>query len=147
EPFVVIAGKNRVHDDFIVVLQLHDLAFGDSAVRGSEQVRLDEFAAMPHIVQIRLLLRLPSFEVVERMVAGGVAVGKHHFIYIRVLAHILAHAEKSGLYPVTVQYFEYTRGNFRYGSVIKSEVNSMLAFSPPYQLCRHQQPDQPWNNR
>lgn len=75
------------------------------------------------IVEIGDVFGSPTGEVVEGMVAYGVACIEDHVVDMGVFTHVVAHAEKGSLGIVLRQRLQYPWGHLRDWSVIKSEVD------------------------
>ena len=74
---------------------------------------------------------LESTDVVERMVANTMTAFNHHAIDLRMLTHIVAHHEESGLHAETVERVQHERRGFGNGAIVERKINHFLLSAHP----------------
>ena len=97
-------------------------------MRGTEKCAADEFVGAENIVQVVLGAHMSALQMAHRVVSHRVTSTPHFLEQFRMTFHILTDHKECRLDAIAVQRVEYPWGNLGNRSVIKGQIDRVVAF-------------------
>lgn len=119
DPGVKVAAEHIPHNNPVMPLQELRLLGLQPPVWRAEQHGIRQRSAMADVVEKGNVLRNPPVQVIERVVADGVAAVFHFSKNIRMLPDIIPDAEEGSFGPVCRQLVKHPRRHFRNRPVVE----------------------------
>ena len=137
--FGKIAAQYVPHDDAKIIFQRLPLYWFEATIRRPEKIALKRPAAFRHILEVVGRVCFPAVQMVESMVADGVAAVQHLLKNGGMLAHVVAHTEKSRFCGVGLQRFQHPRRHGRDRAVVEGEEKRFLICGHTPGVAGHQE--------
>jgi len=98
----------------------------DFAVRRPEQIGFKVPVAFFYIKQVIIQVGSPAVNMAVGVISDAVATPENFGKQFGVFSNIVAHTKECGLGIVLIQQVEHPWGYFRFGAVVKSQVDFIM---------------------
>ena len=124
---VEVGTQHIPHDDVVFLLQVFGLIGSDAAVGRAKQGGIcRDMGTSPHVFEVAEQVGRPSAQVVEGVVAYGMAFAYYSLKYFGIFADIVTNAEESGLCVCRFQLVEHPGRYFGNRAVVEGQENDFF---------------------